>query len=200
MGPVKNSVFYFWIFFNETWHIFVDGHEHIIWMSHCNRPRNKRHYMYLYYGKCTGKHDLTLQNFYFCKTCAEILNFSLPKKLDLRKTKLICDQISQFLHHVLKHMRQNDRIRYSVVITRRHYLCLSYNRSEANVPFARATWHWNIVWLYMIILVENRIIMIWTNSIPRRWRHGAAMPIDHVRRSRGRIYEWGNESQSGAYL
>jgi phosphoketolase len=33
-----------------------------------------------------GKHDFTLQNFYFGKTCAETLNFSLPKKLDLRKT------------------------------------------------------------------------------------------------------------------
>jgi hypothetical protein len=27
LGPVKNGIFYFWIFFNETWHIStcVDG-------------------------------------------------------------------------------------------------------------------------------------------------------------------------------
>jgi hypothetical protein len=30
MGPVINGVFYFWIFFNETAYISVDGHEKII--------------------------------------------------------------------------------------------------------------------------------------------------------------------------
>jgi hypothetical protein len=34
--------------------------------------------------------------FYFGKTCAETLNFSLPKKLDLRKTKLFRDRPSSF--------------------------------------------------------------------------------------------------------
>jgi hypothetical protein len=30
MGPVKNGVFYFWIFFSETLGTSVDGHEKII--------------------------------------------------------------------------------------------------------------------------------------------------------------------------
>jgi hypothetical protein len=30
MVPVRNGVFYFWIFFNEPWHISVDVHEKII--------------------------------------------------------------------------------------------------------------------------------------------------------------------------
>jgi hypothetical protein len=29
-GPVRNGIFYFWIVFNETWHMTVDGHEKII--------------------------------------------------------------------------------------------------------------------------------------------------------------------------
>jgi hypothetical protein len=40
---------------------------------------------------------LHYKTFYFSKTCAETWNFSLPKKFDLRKTKL----------QVPKHMRQN---------------------------------------------------------------------------------------------
>jgi hypothetical protein len=82
----------------------VDGHEKIIiWTFHWNRPRNKWWRVNIvqkfYYGKCTGKQ---YQNFYFSKTCAETWNFSLPKKLDLRKTKLFRDR-----PHVPKHMQQN---------------------------------------------------------------------------------------------
>jgi hypothetical protein len=37
-----------------------------------------------------------LRTFCFGKICAETLNLSLPKKLDLRKTKLFCDRTSSF--------------------------------------------------------------------------------------------------------
>jgi hypothetical protein len=71
----------------------VDGHEKIItWKFHWNRRRNKWYraniVKNLYYGKCTGKRDLTRQNVLFRQNMCQNLNFSLPKKLDLRKTKL----------------------------------------------------------------------------------------------------------------
>jgi hypothetical protein len=94
-GQVRNGVFYFGIFFNETWHICRWGHEKIItWKFHWNRQRNKRwrassvQNLYLY-GKCTHwvQENVILHYkfFYFGKICAETWNFSLPKKKDLRK-------------------------------------------------------------------------------------------------------------------
>jgi hypothetical protein len=50
--------------------------------------------------KCTGKRDITLQNYLFRKT----LNFSLPKKLDLRKTTFFAIGPVVFSPHMRKEL------------------------------------------------------------------------------------------------
>jgi hypothetical protein len=47
---------------------------------------------------------------YFGKTCAETWNFSLPKKIDLRKTKLFRDRPSFFCsryHNICDRTKKN---------------------------------------------------------------------------------------------
>jgi hypothetical protein len=96
MGPVRNGIFYFWIFFNiRRWHekiiseSFIEiaqeinGREPIL--SKICITANVQENVILHY-----------KTFYFGKKCAETLNFSLPKKLDLRKTKLFRDRPSSF--------------------------------------------------------------------------------------------------------
>jgi hypothetical protein len=57
----------------------------ITWKFHWNRPRNKWYkraniVKNLYYGKCTGKRDFTLQNFLFRQTMCWNLKFLTAEK------------------------------------------------------------------------------------------------------------------------
>jgi hypothetical protein len=50
----------------------------------------------LYYVKCTGKRDFTLQNFLFRQNTCQNLKFLTAEKLDLRKPLLFRDRPSSF--------------------------------------------------------------------------------------------------------
>jgi hypothetical protein len=92
-GAYQNGLFYFGIFFNETWHICIDYVKIITWKFHWNHPRNKwcraNIVQNVYYGKCKGKRDFTQQFFNFCKKCFEY-NFKIltDVKIKFKKTKL----------------------------------------------------------------------------------------------------------------
>jgi hypothetical protein len=67
MGPVRNGIFYFWMFFNETWHIcegFIENAQEItgrepILSKICITANVQENVILLY------------KTFYFSKTCAE---------------------------------------------------------------------------------------------------------------------------------
>jgi hypothetical protein len=59
---------------------------------------------------------LHYQAFYFGKTCAETWNFSLPKKLDLRKTKLFRNRPSSFCSTYPNICYRTKKMDYSVMI------------------------------------------------------------------------------------
>jgi hypothetical protein len=59
---------------------------------------------------------LLYSTFYFSKTCVETWNFALPKKLDLRKTKLSCDRPSSFYSRYPNICDTTKKMDYSQIV------------------------------------------------------------------------------------
>jgi hypothetical protein len=75
----------------------VDGHEKIIiWKFHWNNGKRALLSKICITANIQENVILHYKTFYFGKTCSETWNFSLPKKLDTRKTKFFHDRPSSF--------------------------------------------------------------------------------------------------------
>jgi hypothetical protein len=114
---------------------------------------------------------LHYKTFYFGKTCAETWNFSLPKTLDLRKTKLFHDRPSSFCS---RYPNMRDRTKQM------EFVCLTQNQGEwllvllmgmrsksPNCMFSSKSWQIKTRYVLTNGLVLTRIVItyyhVWVN-------------------------------------